>query len=155
MKRIAYIFLSILLLLSLYLTWEITRPMKGGISRVSSATIYTTSQGVWNVVNNWRTSSGRLTYTESQILCDIADNRVKQVQDVFNHKQFLEDLKKSNYPYIVSENLSEGYRTPEDTLSAWLNSPPHRWALEQNYKFSCVRCENDYCVQIFSNLERN
>ena len=106
-------------------------------------------QELWDLIQEWRKSSGLTEYIENPELCRVSSIRVLQIQDVFDHNTLV--LK--SLPYSVAENLIRDQAPAEISLQAWLNSPSHRENLEGDYKYSCLRCDKSYCVQIFSNLE--
>lgn len=100
------------------------------------------------VVNEWRVSQGYSAYIEDERLCDIAKDRVDDGED--NHAGFIE--KYYSYPYQLGENMMFRATDERKTLQAWLNSPPHRKALEMSFAYACIAVQGDTAVQIFSNL---
>ena len=105
---------------------------------------------MFSIIQDWRVSKKLRKYIENKELCKIADIRVEEIQKDFSHNKFLSNYQ--SFKSTVGENLSLDF-TEELTLKGWLNSPTHAKALRTNYKYSCVRCLNRACVQIFSNLE--
>lgn len=64
------------------------------------------------------------------------------------------DYLKANGAQVVSENVAFGFRTAQDVVQGWLDSPDHRTAIEGNFTHSGVsvaRNENGihYFTQIF------
>jgi len=103
---------------------------------------------LWSLIQKWRISQGLLEYTEDNGLCEIAKDRVDdEILDY--HKGFID--KYSNYRYAVKENLAYAF-SEQEVLNGWLNSPPHRKALESSFKYSCIEVAGYYAVHIFSNL---
>lgn len=100
------------------------------------------------LVNDWRDSQGYQPYVEHEALCEIAEDRFKDGID--QHRGFYERY--SSYPSSLSENVASG-NTEKQALQNWLNSTPHREALERPYRYSCIKCTVNLCFQIFSNLE--
>lgn len=108
---------------------------------------------LWTLINNYRESKSLKPFIKDQKLCDIAEFRVVQLKtkegDYFNHDGFHELLDGNKIKY--AENITGGY-SEENALDRWLNSPPHKEAIEAEWKYSCVATGNNYAVQIFSNL---
>lgn len=102
---------------------------------------------LFGLINEWKYKEDGYTYSKHEDLCEIANDRV---DDPYTHQGFID--KYWNYPYELSENLSKDHLSEQSVLNGWLNSKRHREALERSYTYSCVRCEGNYCVQIFSNL---
>lgn len=101
------------------------------------------------LVNKWRESQGMKPYIENEDLCRIAADRSDDPLDA-EHSGFV--AKYSSYPSALQENSFEN--SSEDAgLNAWLNSPPHLATLEKAYKYSCLACYKDVCIQVFSSLE--
>lgn len=112
------------------------------------------SESLFNLINKWRRKNGFGEYIKDSRLCEIAIDRSHDEFD--NHAGLLK--KWNNFEFKASENLvSIDYQTDiteESTLYNWLQSPPHRQALEKAYTHSCVACGEKQCVQIFSSFER-
>jgi uncharacterized protein YkwD len=100
------------------------------------------------LVNEWRVKSGFQPYLKNDALCRISEDRVKDGAD--SHKGFVE--KYYSYKSVLSENMTIS-PTNNGALTSWLNSTPHRKALEHNYKYSCISTDFVNSVQIFSNCE--
>lgn len=100
------------------------------------------------LVNEWRVESGFKPYERNEALCRIANDRIKDAAD--NHSGFIK--KYFNYSSVVSENMTIA-STNESALASWLASPPHRKALEHDYKYSCISTSQVNATQIFSNCE--
>ena len=108
-----------------------------------------TKADVWKVVNQWRNDAGYDQYVESEELCKIAEARVKEIQVDFSHKGFYN----YNTNYIKSENIAKNFTNASFLINDWVNSPTHLDNLKKSYKHSCIAVDNDYVVQIFSNLK--
>lgn len=111
------------------------------------------SAGLFSEIQNWRMSKGEATYIVDQKLCSYADKRLNQILTDFSHKGFeassAEELGVTGFRRI-GENLSMGFIENRAVLVAWLNSKSHRENLEESYTHSCLKCLNNYCVQIFA-----
>lgn len=101
------------------------------------------------LINQFRINENQNPYRESDILCKIALDRVDD-EKLDNHKGFFD--KYSNLPYSLSENLGEA-NSEKELLTAWLQSKTHAEILWKRYEYSCLKCQDNYCVMIFSNLE--
>ena len=104
---------------------------------------------LWSLIQDWRVRNNQKPYIKDQRLCEIAKDRADDPLDY--HKGFLE--KYSNYPYKIQEIDIYNAESPIESLQGWLNSPPHRKALEYNWQYSCVACIKQTCSQIFSNFQ--
>lgn len=103
---------------------------------------------LWSLVQEWRTDNGFQPYTKNQSLCRIAGDRTKDSLDY--HKGLFN--KYGNYQSVLSENGTQAFSDTE-ALSLWLNSPNHKKALEQPYKYACIAVAPQYAVHIMSNCE--
>ena len=112
------------------------------------------SDKLLSLIQNWRKDQGLSEFVENAQLCRVAEDRVLDGFD--DHEGLHLKLKNGDYNFLgekvlLSENITTGL-FPQDALNNWLDSPPHKEALMDDYKYTCVRCEGLYCVQIFSNL---
>lgn len=106
---------------------------------------------LWVVVNEWRMSENKPSYVKDDSLCSYANQRVQDIQTDFSHDKFVA-MKKVDRFIRLGENLSRDFQTNQETLTAWLNSPKHRENLDDNYEYSCIRCSEATCVQLFGKL---
>ncbi len=62
------------------------------------------------------------------------------VNNKVSHDNFFErsDYLKANGATAVSENVAFGYRTAQDVVDGWLNSPSHKEAIESNFTHSGI-----------------
>lgn len=102
-----------------------------------------------SAVNTWRSESNFTAYKKSDILCGYATRRVKEIQVNWSHDGF-ENMPRIDSFQILGENLSKDFYTSNKTLNSWLNSPSHKKNLTENFTYTCIRCENNHCVQIFA-----
>lgn len=115
-------------------------------------------EGLWNTIQEWRASNGYEPYIKDERLCQIAELRIKDLEDNygsdFNHDNFI-PIANSVLPdgITVSENIT-GATSDEEALSIWLNSPSHREALKKDWKYSCIDTQTDFAVQIFSSFAK-
>lgn len=107
---------------------------------------------LWTVVNEWKYEEDGYSFSKNANLCEYADIRAKQIKTDWSHEGV-----KDFYPLIYShgfhnagENLGRDIVREDYLLNSWLNSPTHRANLEKNYTHSCIRCEDNYCVQLFA-----
>lgn len=106
---------------------------------------------LWSLVNEWRISQNLSSYTEDQRLCNLTEIRLKETSSDNSHNGFWKHI--NDFPHNgLAENLTSDYIFEESSLGGWLNSPPHRKTLEDNYKYSCLKCLGDRCVQLFANF---
>jgi uncharacterized protein YkwD len=109
---------------------------------------------LFKAVNQWRESQNKQTYITSPVLCGFATQRVKEIQSDWSHDGFKE-LSKTGEVYKfqnfsqTGENILRDFSEENGGLESWLNSPTHRANLDSDFTHSCIRCENNYCVQLF------
>ena len=103
--------------------------------------------GLWTVVNDWKEKESGYRYTSDERLCEQASIRANQIKSDWSHNGFDEvpffDFK------TVGENLAAESNSNNDILTLWLTSPTHKENLDENFTHSCIRCEDNYCVQLF------
>jgi len=98
------------------------------------------------IVNAWREENNLAQYEKNDLLCEYANKRVDEIQKKWSHDGFIGTIKDFNQ---IAENLSKNTTNEENTLQMWLESPSHKRILEKNFIYSCLKCNNNYCVQIF------
>lgn len=103
---------------------------------------------LWEVVNEWREKQGKSLYKTDIVLCGYANERVKKIQSDWSHDGF-HTLKKVDQFTTLGENILNDFDNEETGLNSWLNSTTHKANLDENFSHSCIRCENNYCVQLF------
>ncbi|NTV31002.1 CAP domain-containing protein [candidate division WWE3 bacterium] len=110
---------------------------------------------LYELINQWRTSTGRTSFVESPLSCQIATQRLPQVVKQFSHTGFDQMLPSlyANNPNLhsVAENLANA-SSAQIAFNNWLNSPTHRTNLESNRPFMCFRQSGRIFVQIFTDL---
>lgn len=106
------------------------------------------SDKLWLLIQGWRKSQNLTEFIQDERLCDIANKRSVEIQTTYSHDKFISDY--SNYKFQLQENINT-CTDEQMCLDKWLNSPPHKKTL-QKWSYSCVKCNNWHCVQIFSNF---
>lgn len=107
---------------------------------------------LWDVVQSWKFDKYGYRYQRSDSLCSFALNRAEEIKTDFSHDKFDQQ---SKYYYAQSnfqkfgENLSRDIFRPKELLYLWLDSPKHKENLENDFTHSCIKCDGNYCVQIF------
>lgn len=113
---------------------------------------------MWKLVNDWRKNQGKAEYVIDENLCSLADIRVSEIKTNWSHEGFKErgssgsDELYSTGFINVGENLAQstdGWSDENSLFYNWLNSPSHKENLDKDYSHSCVKCEDNYCVQLF------
>lgn len=107
------------------------------------------------LINEWRIGQKLKPYVTDDRLCSLSNDRVLKDERFDNHKGQKGRVYDPYYAIpkgvTISENI--GISTSEYLLlQSWLASPTHAEALRHDYKYSCVACSGDYCVQEFSNF---
>ena len=100
-----------------------------------------------NLIQKFRTTSGKKPYRQSRFLCYVAETRLMEVKSDFSHKGFFE------WRFCpgcgLGENLARGFNSEETLLAAWINSSSHLANLNANYSHSCLKTDGETVVQIF------
>lgn len=104
---------------------------------------------LWSLIQEWRKSEGLKEYSEDNLLCNLSKSRLVEIQDNYEHRLFTQKDYSSMKTNELSENINLAF-SEEQTLDSWLKSASHSSALKRNYVRSCLRCENEYCVQLFA-----
>lgn len=162
MKNVFIVLFSLLIGMLLFVAGyfdglsQIPQQAKSFPKPISPTPILVDSQKLTILINAWRSSQSLPSYIQEDDLCTIAQDRVLNDPPLDDHQNFYK--KYGDYPSSLQENLTSVTEitsgSPENTaLDNWLSSPPHKATLERPYKYSCVYCKDDYCSQIFSNLE--
>ena len=109
---------------------------------------------VYELVNSERSKHKLKELRFDPALCEYTETRLSQIKLNFSHDEFkLTSPKyiKKNGLKQVGENLVADYASESETVNGWMNSSTHREAiLDATYKDTCVRCDGQYCVQIFA-----
>lgn len=102
---------------------------------------------LFDLIQEFRTKSGKKPYRQSRFLCYVAEIRLEEVKTDFSHKDF------SEWRFCpgcgLAENLARGFNSEETVLTAWLNSSSHLANLNTNYSHSCLKTDGETIVQIF------
>lgn len=148
MKLFTYSLILILALFSLYMAYLVgNQEVSYIVTPQDNSSREINQNRLFEVVNKFRVDNGLPEYREDPSACKIADIRVQDIQLEFSHRMFVSRV---NTGKIVGENLSRGFYNDQDVLSAWIYSKKHRDNLLADFRGSCIRCENRYCVQIFT-----
>ena len=111
-------------------------------------------QALFDLVQRFRVENNLTPYKKSDLLCQIANYRLKEIKLNFSHTGFF-SLPHSFCPHGCSlgENLADkGYNSTTNekkTLNQWLLSPEHAKNLKADYTHSCLKSDGRYTVQIF------
>lgn len=107
---------------------------------------------LFNLVNEWRIKNGYASYTKSESLCELANERLPEVRVNWNHDGFFaRTTQNSNLPKgDYGENLAKFTRTEEFTLAAWIQSPEHYKNLTKPFTYSCIETDGKYVVEEFA-----
>jgi uncharacterized protein YkwD len=109
---------------------------------------------IYELVNKERSNHKLKELRLDPALCEYTEFRLSQIKVNFSHNGF----KQTSLQYVqennlkqVGENLVKDYASESATVHDWMNSPTHREnILDATYKDTCVRCDGQYCVQIFA-----
>lgn len=115
-----------------------------------------TGPELWEAVNKARIEHGVNTLSQRDILCTIAAIRLSQVRELGKldgHDGFQGVYDKykddSNMPNNVAEFLISGYPTPDQAVSAWLDTLGHKKLITGGeYKWGCIYAQDGFGVAI-------
>lgn len=120
------------------------------------STAHLNSDKLWSLIEEWRTKEGLPAYIKDQRICDIANNRIlevdKEIKENAPHKGFVDAVK--DFPIrggSFSENIV-GAGSEEEALDKWLRSASHSAALRKSYTYSCISTKGPYAIQEFANF---
>jgi len=135
----------------IYATIFLNKPIVYSNSTINPITL--NDKILSSLVNEWRINNNLQPFTKNEKLCEITQNRVKEIQVTYSHIGFIEKNLSTKHNAYFGENIGRGYTKEQDILNEWLNSPNHLNNLKNPiYTQTCISCENNYCVQIFSSI---
>lgn len=104
-----------------------------------------------NLSNTHRISLGLIPFEKNDKLCQIAAERSPEVyNEIFITGRFHEGFRARNLDHKIAENIIFN-KTETGAFNWWLSSAVHKNTIEGSYKYSCVACTGNTCVQLFSN----
>ena len=107
---------------------------------------------LWNLVNNWEIKQGYQPYIEYNKLCETASSYL-DFSEYWSYNYLKNIL--SDTTYINSKvawNYAKNYTSEESVLNYWNTNPKSLSNLKEYYYYSCIRCKNNNCLQLFLNL---
>lgn len=115
-----------------------------------------TGPELWEAVNKARIEHGVNPLSQRDILCTIAAIRLSQIRELGKldgHDGFQGVYDKykddSNMPNNVAEFLISGYPTPDQAVSAWLDTLGHKKLITGGeYKWGCIYAQDGFSVAI-------
>lgn len=114
---------------------------------------YINEDELWTEVNNWRKLRNYSVYKKNDNLCRFTDIRLSETINDWNHNGFsnvADAITKETGLTLIAENIQKDESDPHKALFYWLQSESHRKNLEANFTDSCIKCRNNYCVQLFA-----
>lgn len=102
----------------------------------------------WELIQSWRTQNNLKPFEKNDKLCKVAETVAYYGNE---DKSSLND-KFWDYPYKIGQNASYDSDSPQQILEDWTHSDENKNILSQDWKYSCLVCHNNDCVQIYSNL---
>lgn len=113
------------------------------------------SSQLFEDVNQWRATENKPAFIENAELCSLATVRLEEIQDDWSHDGFLpkaNPLVEQKKFVMLGENLASQYQAGDEKLilNTWLLSPSHKANLDADFTQSCMKCDDDSCVQIFA-----
>lgn len=137
-------------------------PTKAPTQGATGNTAYAYGLRITELVNEHRAEAGLQPVEYSAALSEAAQVRAKEIQQSFAHtrpdgRYFSSVLKDFGISYrTCGENIAWGQKSPEEVVTAWMNSPGHRAnILNANYTKLGVGCERNGNVNYFTQLFTN
>lgn len=111
------------------------------------------SETMLSLISDWRIAHELSPVTQNEYLCEVANERAKEVQLDWSHDSFTASRVCREESCDVGENLGR-FITPEGKLlTAWENSQTHLAVLNYpSYKYGCVAENSGYVVLLLSNI---
>lgn len=104
-----------------------------------------------NKINDWELKQGYKPYIENEQLCSLADKRLNELKNNYEARNYVKEPADFAYNNLA-ENLAKDYLDEEAVLNGWLQYPTTKKNLTDYFKYSCIRCKESLCIQIFGNL---
>lgn len=105
---------------------------------------------IFGLVQGFRVNNLMNPYVKSELLCNIAQTRLKDVEKKFSHEGFRAD--RFCKDCFMGENIAENYTDEQVLLDAWLNSASHSANLHAPFSKSCIKTDGNKVVQIFGDI---
>lgn len=110
---------------------------------------------VEKLVNGYRVNLGLNPLEHDPKLCEIAEDRLKDVPLDWSHAGFKEKYYLENTPNAfyksLGENLAKDYQTSLEVLYAWSKSPTHKENIvNPKFTHSCIATDTNHVVHIFA-----
>lgn len=107
------------------------------------------SNDIFNMVNGHRETLGLKPLEKDDTLCQIAQSRGPEIAGEVASGTIHQGIRSRNLQSQVIENMKYG-GNDQEIVNWWLNSSIHRKSIEGDYKYSCVECFGEGCVQLFT-----
>ncbi len=119
------------------------------------------SLNLTNKINQWRLDQHQAAYFTNEELCQFAQTRLLQVQpETLSHATFYQEAENvfpdsgfkslgenlAGFSVLNQDNLSQ---VSKEIFQAWLTSPAHLQNLQANFSHSCLKCNQQICIQVF------
>lgn len=109
------------------------------------------SDGIFDLVNQYRTSKGLTPFERENSVCELAQIRSTELAGELANGTIHSGLYNRNLPYWIWENAKVG-SNEEEIVIWWLSSPLHHQSIVGDYKYSCVKCQGTNCTQLFTSF---
>gem|GEM_PF-5434586 len=105
---------------------------------------------LWSLINEWGKQQGYQPYVKNTYLYDTAGKFLDFA--LYWSDNYLSDSLK---PYFTISSYAWNYsvnRSPEESiLNYWISTPSTKKNLTDYYYYSCLRCKDNNCLQLFYN----
>src|SRR5690606_10413952 len=108
---------------------------------------------IFNMINEYRATLGLIPFEQEESVCSLANIRAHEIIDEISGRAgYLHSgLYNRDLSYWIWENAKYG-SNEAGTVAWWKNSSVHRQSIVGDFKYSCVRCNGTYCVQLFTSF---
>lgn len=114
-------------------------------------TVTLDSEKIFGMINDYRSKLGLTPFEEENSVCSLALTRSTEIPGEIQNGTLHSGLYNRNLPYWIWENAKYG-SDEAGTVAWWLASHIHHASIIGDYKYSCVKCTNSYCSELFTSF---
>lgn len=106
---------------------------------------------IFDLVNIHRQNMGLPANIKNDRVCAVAQSRAPELANEFATGNLHQGIRARHLPYWNHENIIST-KSEQAAVDGWLSDDIHRKGIEGDYKYTCVACWTNKCVQEFTNL---
>ena len=116
---------------------------------VPQTKVEVSEEAVFTVINDYRTSVGKIRFKKSERLCDWGKIRLYEVKRDWSHNGFDPERVCILEGCHLGEVLTRDIESANEAVEAWLNSKTHKEILDWDFEWGCIIAEDGYVVGEF------